>query len=206
MSIGAGDPKFRILAVRSAGWKVNTVPGNRADRSWRSMVRSFHTGVSSSFRAMVMSQSCVPMVGVGMKAWLCAPSGRPQFSIMLSTLPGNSWLTRSSTSDASRPATSIRVPRGARMCIWIVPDLVSGKKSRPATRYSPSEQTETPRKMPTNRPRLAIARSSTPAYPSRKLLKPRSNACWKRSGSRLGYCRLWTCGSQWWESPCPATL
>ncbi len=35
------------------------------------------------------------------------------------------------TSEATRPATSIRVPIGARMCICIVPDLVSGKNSRP---------------------------------------------------------------------------
>ncbi len=90
-----------------------------------------HTGDLSSFNEIVRSQSWVPTVGVGMKARLCAPTGMPQLLTMSATWPGSNRSTSFATRDVIRAATSMRVPSGARMCIAMIPDLISGKNSRP---------------------------------------------------------------------------
>ena len=61
--------------------------------------------------------SWVPIVGVGMKARLCGPTGRPQLLTIFSTCPGSISSMLLETSVARRPDTSMRVPSGARMCI-----------------------------------------------------------------------------------------
>ncbi len=73
----------------------------------------------------------MPTVGVGMKARLCAPTGMPQLLTISATSPGSNRSISFATRAVIRAETSIRVPSGARICIAMTFDLISGKNSRP---------------------------------------------------------------------------
>src|SRR5271170_2541284 len=65
-SIGAGRPKFKILAVMSPGGKVYAVPGNSLGSLARRIERYSSTGEAGLLRLIVTSQSCGPIVALAL--------------------------------------------------------------------------------------------------------------------------------------------
>ncbi len=131
-SIAAGRPKFRIWVTMSAGWKKNSMPGNRFGSSARSRFTNSAVGRWPSFSESWISPSSVPIVPALLYERLMPLFGTPRLSRIVSSWSfGTSWRIAASTSSARRAVSSIRVPVGARRWSRIWPASTLGKKSRP---------------------------------------------------------------------------